>query len=129
MLSLLALLQATSLDDLLQKGEVNLLETAPDGRLQQVTTIALLKAPIQQIWDLLADFEAYETWMPQVSDAAVVSSENNVVVVDWKIGVVGPDVGFRGRYTLDPSHWTINGQWESGALPGSFWNWKLEPAE
>jgi ribosome-associated toxin RatA of RatAB toxin-antitoxin module len=127
----LALAQTPStLEGMLQKGEVNLLETWGDGTLRSVTTVSFLPVEPAKVWALLVDFESYESWMPQVAAATVVSSTEaqgkTTILVDWKIAVVGPDVGFRGSYEVDAKAGTIKGTWVSGALAGSSWDWKVE---
>lgn len=135
LLSALCLAQVHPLsptDDLsvmLRQGEVNLLETWPDGRLKQATSIAFIPAPAEKIWAVLVDFERYEEWMPQVVEARESGRTEAMVVVDWRIAVVGPDVQLRTRYTMDMASWTIQGNWESGALSGSAWSWRLIPVE
>lgn len=118
---------ADGLDALLARGEVTLLETRPDGRLRQVTAIGLVEAPVDVVWAKLTDFAAYESWMPQVADSTVVSTEGNTVVVDFSVAVVGPNVNFRQKLTLDPATRVIRGEWVDGALKGSRWEWRLEP--
>lgn len=120
-------LPGDDLASLLAQGEVNLLETWPDGRLKQVTTIAFMPVPPEKIWGILVDFEHYEEWMPQVEVATESGRTETMVVVDWRIAVVGPDVQLQTRYTMDAATWTIQGNWESGALPGSTWSWRLVP--
>lgn len=122
---LLPLAQAGSLDALLARGEVTLLETLPDGRLDKVTAMARVAAPRAVVWVKLTDWAAYETWMPQVADSTLVSAEGNVAVVDWTIAVVGPNVSFRARYELDEAAGVIRGRQVSGALAGSTWDWRL----
>ncbi len=117
---------ADGLDALLARGEVTLLETKPDGRLRQVTAIGLVRAPVDVVWAKLTDFGAYEGWMPQVADSTVISSDGTTVVVDFSIAVVGPNVAFRQKLVLDPTTRTIEGEWVSGALAGSRWEWRLE---
>jgi ribosome-associated toxin RatA of RatAB toxin-antitoxin module len=116
-----------SLDALLERGEVTLLETRPDGRLAQVTAMAVIHAPPDVVWAKLVDFPAYEHWMPQVADSTVVSRTDTVVTVDFSVSVVGPNVNFRQACTLDPASHAIHSVWVSGALQGSRWDWKLEP--
>lgn len=118
---------AGTLDELLARGQLSLLETYPDGRLRMTTAIGRVHAPPEVVWAKLTDWGAYERWMPQVADSTVVSADAASAVVDWSIAVVGPNVNFRARYTLDRARWTIHGEQVSGALGGSSWDWKLEP--
>lgn len=120
-----ALCSAASLDGLLARGELSLLETYPDGRLKQVTAIARLEAPLDSVWSVLTDYAAYETWMPQVRDSTVVSVEGNTAIVDWTVGVVGPDIQMRQSLAADRAAGTIIARHVSGAMGGSSWAWKL----
>lgn len=122
-----ALAAAASLDGLLDRGEITLLETWPDGRLKLATAIADIDRPPEVVWAKLVDWGGYEGWMPQVVDSTLVSTEANVAVVDWTVAVVGPNVRFRARYVMDPASRTITGTQVSGALSGSTWEWRLEP--
>jgi hypothetical protein len=115
-----------ALDALLARGEVTLLETRPDGRLAQVTALAIIHAPIGDVWDKLVGFAAYQAWMPQVASSTVVSQTPSSAVIDFSVSVVGPNVNFRGACVLDAAAHTVHGTWVSGALQGSRWDWKLE---
>lgn len=127
MLWLLAPAEAgETLESLLARGEVTLLETRPDGRLEQVTAIGIVPAPVDRVWARLTDFASYELWMPQVEDSTVVSHEGDTWVVDFSIGVVGPNINVRQKLVLDPAARTIRASWVSGALQGSHWEWRLE---
>lgn len=116
---------AGSLDALLARGEVTLLETLPDGRLRNVTAIGRIPRPRDVVWAKLTDWAAYTAWMPQVTRSDLVSLEGNVAVVDWTIAVVGPNVSYRARYEMDAAAGVIRGEQISGALSGSAWEWRL----
>ncbi len=116
---------AASLDGLLARGELSLLETYPDGRLKQVTAIARLQAPLDTVWSVLTDYAAYESWMPQVRDSTLVSSDGQTAIVDWTVGVVGPDIQMRQSLVADRAAGTIIAKHVSGAMAGSSWAWKL----
>lgn len=126
--------RADTLDDLLRKGEVTLLETLPDGRLKQATCIARVDVPLERVWSTLTDFAAYKDWMPQVRTSSVVSTAllgtggGTHLVIDWTLAVVGPDVSFRQEADVDPIGHRVYQHQVSGALPGSYWIWELERA-
>lgn len=125
LLCALAAGQAATLDGLLARGEVTLLETHPDGRVKQVTALARVPVDKATVWARLVDWAAYESWMPQVADSTLVSLNGNVAEVDWTIAVVGPNVSFRARYEMDPAAGVVRGRQVSGALGGSTWEWRL----
>jgi ribosome-associated toxin RatA of RatAB toxin-antitoxin module len=118
---------ADTLDSLLARGEVVLVETQPDGHLKQVTGISRIDAPASDVWAKLVDFEAYPEWMSNCAKAEVTESGENYAVVDWSVRVPGPNVKFSGRYDYDPAAWTIIGTHTGGALEGSHWEWRLVP--
>lgn len=119
---------AGSIDSLLKRGELSLLETYPDGRLKQVTAMAQVKAPSERVWALLVDFARYGEWMPQVKAVSVKSQSETEAVVEWTVAVVGPDIRFTQKLVLDQANLAISGTHAAGALPGSHWEWHLEPA-
>ena len=122
----IAVAHAESLDALLARGEVTLLETRADGRLKQATAIGLVRAPIERVWAQLTDFPSYVGWMPTVHRSEVLVTEGNDITVGWTLSVVGPDIVYSALYRLDPAAHTIHGTWVEGALPGSHWEWRLE---
>lgn len=119
---------AESLEALLARGEVTLLETSPDGRLKQATAIVLVHRPVEEVWAKLVDFGAYATWMPQCEASTVVSEDGGETVVEWTVAVVGPNVTFREAFRLDAARHVVEGRWVSGALSGSHWRWELVPS-
>ncbi len=125
MLCFAGLAVAASLDGLLARGEVSLLETYPDGRLKQVTAIARLPVTMDRVWAVLTDYASYETWMPQVRDSTVAGTEGGRTLVDWTVAVVGPDVKFRQSIAADRAAGTIRATHAGGAMPGSTWSWQL----
>lgn len=124
---LLHLPASSSLDALLARGEVSLLEAGPDGKLRKATAIARIAAPVDRVWAKLVDWGSYQSWMPQCEGSTLVSLDGNVATVAWDISVVGPNVKFTGRYSMDPATHTIRGQQVDGALSGSSWEWLLTP--
>jgi len=117
--------RADTLDSLLARGEVVLVETQPDGHLKQVTGISRVEAPAAEVWAKLVDFAAYPEWMSNCAKAEVTEQGENYAVVDWSVRVPGPNVKFSGRYDYDPETWTIIGTHTGGALEGSHWEWRL----
>jgi len=119
--------RAESLDSLLARGEVVLVETRADGSLKQVTGISRVDAPVAEVWAKLTDWEAYPEWMANCAKAEVTERGEDYAVVDWGVRVPGPNVKFSGRYQYDVSTWTITGTHAGGALEGSHWDWHLVP--
>src|SRR6185503_323619 len=91
---------AASLDELVARGEVLVVETKDDGRLQQVTTYSHVDAPVETVWAKLVAFEAYSEWMPQVARSEVTARTDASVEVAWSIKVPGPNATFTAKYDL-----------------------------
>jgi hypothetical protein len=119
--------RADTLEALLAKGEVVVVETHPDGHLEQVTGISRVEAPVAEVWAKLIDFGAYPEWMSNCAKAEVTEQGENYAVVDWSVRVPGPNVKFSGRYDYDATTWTVVGTHTGGALEGSHWEWHLVP--
>lgn len=85
-----------TLEGLLDRGEVNLLETWPNGSLRQVTTNSLVKAPLETVWGLLLDFNHYAEWMPQVEAATVARETPTEKDSNWVLKQVEDE-----NHTLD----------------------------
>lgn len=120
--------RAEDLPSLLARGPVALVETKADGRVSKVTAIAKVAATPDAVWAKLTAFQDYTAWMPQVVKSDVLSQSDGppkTVVVDWSIAAPGPNIAFTATYTLDEAAHTIDGAWQSGALKGSAWSWRL----
>jgi ribosome-associated toxin RatA of RatAB toxin-antitoxin module len=114
-----------TLVSLLQKGELTLIETKADSSLKQVTAIALVKAPISEVWERLVNYPAYLKWMPKVAEATVLSRQGSQVDVQWEVEVPGPNYRYVVRNQEDREHYVLHQKQHAGALGGSFWTWQL----
>lgn len=113
------------LDDMLARGEVSLVESGPDGKLEQVTTLSRIHAPASEVWAKLVDFDDYRNWMPQVAKSKVVERADATITVDWGIKVPGPNATFRATYDLDEAAHKVTATGVSGAVKGGTWEWLL----
>lgn len=118
---------ATTLDELLARGPVSVVQTAADGHLEQITVYGRVDAPVEVVWEKLVAFDAYESWMPQVDAADVTRATGDTVEVSWSIRVPGPNFKFTAAYTLDASARTIVATGTAGGLSGGKWQWRLTP--
>lgn len=114
-----------TLNTLVQKGDLTLLETNSDGTLKQVTAMALIKAPIEVVWQKLGDYQAYLNWMPKVKTAIILKKEGVITQTKWEIEVPGPNYTYVVDNIENKSLYTIKQKQVSGALKGSHWGWQL----
>ncbi len=123
----LRLSQNDALTPLLQKGPLVLVEEAKGGKFGQATSITMVEAPPEKVWETVIDFEKYKDYMPKVTTSEVVKKDGNTIEVHFVLDVPGPDTDYVIRYTLDPAKKEMNGTWAKGDLKGSSWTWKVEP--
>ncbi|MBW1988079.1 MAG: SRPBCC family protein [Deltaproteobacteria bacterium] len=112
---------------LLEEGELCLVASHEDGRLKQVTAMALVNAPRQKVWDLLCDFSAYEDYMPTVAKSELKQQEDNGdAVVYFSLEVPGPNIDFtvHNRFS-EPEKIDIWLENDHGPLKTGGWRWEL----
>jgi hypothetical protein len=119
--------RGATLDDLLAKGPVSVVETQPDGRLKRITVYARVDAPVDAVWARLVGFAAYPQWMPQVDSSTVLSQSASTAEVAWSIKVPGPNFKFTARYQMDAATHSVTVTGTAGGLSGGEWEWHLSP--
>ncbi len=118
---------ADPLSELLQRGELSLVESTAGGGVARVTAIVDIAAPPQQVWDRIVAFDTYTAWMHGVLRATPVRVDDNTVDVDFLIKAPGPNVRYQARFTLDRGSNRITADATGKNLKGSRWVWQLEP--
>jgi ribosome-associated toxin RatA of RatAB toxin-antitoxin module len=111
---------------LLAKGPLVLVERGSDGKFQKCTALALVKAPIEKVWQVITDFGSFQTLVPKVVKSEVIRQTDNVVDVKLEIDVPGSNTKYVMRHTLHPETHTIEANWLEGDLKGSAWVFHLE---
>ena len=84
----------------LMRGEIVTREVAnPGGRRNGKTydALGLVRGTVEQVFDVLADYEKYPQFMPNVETARIENSEGNTSVVEYKLGL---PMGQVKRYKL-----------------------------
>ena len=118
----------THLAALAEDGLVVLVDKAADGSLQTVKAVAVVDAPRDRVWQLVTDFDAYETWAPQMADASVVARQDQQVDVAFdlafRFSVVSKHVKYTMRHTLQPPS-TVRFELLEGDMNGAKGGWVL----
>ena len=120
---------AQSLKQLLDKGPIVQIFYHPNGKFKSAVGTAYIKGSPEQVWKVATDFESYTQFMPQLEYLKVTKREGNIVEVEQKISVPGPDPKYSLRFKLDEANKTIDVQYLGGDIKGGKWSYKITPFE
>jgi ribosome-associated toxin RatA of RatAB toxin-antitoxin module len=119
--------RAETLESLLGKGTVMLVEDDPEGKFAAATGIVEINAPIEKVWSVITNYGAYKDFVPRVASVKVVSGAGTY---DPRVRLEIDTPVFNTVYTvhfhLNEANHSITGEWVEGALKGSHWDWKME---
>lgn len=116
-----------SLASLLNRGELILTESNPDGTLKQATAIGRVNAPVDAVWARLVTYEGYPGWMPKVGALEILEAAEGRHVLKWDVEVPGPNYRYTMRSVEDRAARVIQQDQIAGSLGGSHWSWQLVP--
>ncbi len=68
-------LDPATIVELTAEGPLVVLDDTDDGRLEMATAAVAIDASPDRVWAVLVDFESYPEWMPQVTEARVLSAD------------------------------------------------------
>jgi ribosome-associated toxin RatA of RatAB toxin-antitoxin module len=119
------LVRADSLEALLAKGPLVLVENDAKGKFSAATGIIFIEAPLEKTWATVIDFARYKEFVPKVVEAEVAGAGNELKVT-WELDVPGINTTYTVAYHLDPAAKTIVAEQVKGDLKGSKWAWQLE---
>lgn len=119
--------RAETLEALLAKGTVMLVEDDAQGKFASATGIVEIGAPIDKVWATITDYASYKSFVPRVVSAKIVAG---VGTYDPHVKLEIDTPVFNTVYTvhfhLNEATHTITGEWVEGALKGSHWEWRME---
>jgi ribosome-associated toxin RatA of RatAB toxin-antitoxin module len=87
-----------SLMPLLAKGELSLVESAPDGSLAQVTCMALVNSPPGRTFETITDFQNYSRFVPHVIESKIVDRNAEFTDVRFEIDLPLSSIKYVMRY-------------------------------
>jgi len=126
-------LNPSTMKSLLSQGSLIIVRQRPDLTLINVTSGALVNAPLEKCWEVITDFEHYPEFMPQTTAERIVERDGDTrLVVEQTIGVKiwklpSVDVTYQLVQELTPPNrlrfWHI-----SGTLEGTYGGWDLVSA-
>jgi len=87
-----------SLIPLLRKGELSLVQSRPDGSLEQVASIVLIDAPLKKVFDTITDYAAYKNFLPNVVRSEIIYKDADHTDVSFEIDVPIKNIHYTLRY-------------------------------
>jgi ribosome-associated toxin RatA of RatAB toxin-antitoxin module len=121
--------RAESLDELLAKGTVVLVENDAKGKFSSATGITVVNAPLEKVWGILINYNNYKNFIPKVVRSEVVQGAGTYDLhVKWEIDTPGWNTKYTVHYHLNEAIHVINAEWEDGALKDSKWEYRVEAA-
>lgn len=122
-----AISAAETLDSLLARGPLVLVESDPKGKFGAATGIISVDAPLEHVWKTILDFEKYKEFVPKVVSCKVVSGANTYDPhVRWEIDTPVFNTVYTIHYHVNDALHTIAGDQVEGALKDSHWEWRME---
>lgn len=119
----------------LQRGEIVFRGEVPPRDGRQIgtggTALVLIRAPAEEVWQILTDFEGYGGLFPRVRKSAVVEQRANRTLVQFDLQV-GP-FSFRffvNNFARRREHllwWRLDRQRENDLFQDTWGYWKLDP--
>lgn len=116
------------LEKIMSKGILLAMDSAAPTRDKPVTTGALIKAPLDKVWNMMCDFERYPEWIPTVASAKIEGRTPDTATVFYELFVLelGPikmKTDYTLKYTFYKSDNKVIISWVSGKVKdvnGSF---------
>jgi ribosome-associated toxin RatA of RatAB toxin-antitoxin module len=122
-----AIAAADSMDGLLARGPLVLVENDPKGKFSGATGIISVDAPLERVWKTITDFSHYKEFVPKVVSCRIVKGENTSDPhVRWEIDTPVFNTVYTIHYHVDGALHTILGDQVEGALKDSHWEWHME---
>jgi ribosome-associated toxin RatA of RatAB toxin-antitoxin module len=76
-----------TIEKLLRRGELALVESNPDGSAAQVVLFSLINAPPEKVYDVVMDVEAYSKFMKSVVANKIIKRQGDMVAYEWELDV------------------------------------------
>ncbi len=97
-------LDESTLKALLNKGELVLLEEE-NGRIKHIDYAILINAPLDNVWQVITDFESYPEFIPGQKVSKIIDRQGNAEMVksavEFKFMGVGSTVKYTTKYIIN----------------------------
>ncbi len=120
---------AETLEGLLARGPVVLVESDSKGSFSSATGVISINAPADRVWATLIDFPKYKEFMPKVVSSRIVKGEGTYdPEVRWEIDTPVMNTIYTVHYHINDALRVITVEQVAGALKDSHWEYRLESA-
>ena len=117
----------------LADGEIIVLDTRPPGASSSAgggTAVAIVQAPVEQVWDVLTDYPRHPRYYPNVVAAEVLEASGARVLVRYTVRIGIFTFRFHMRKVADPVRrrieWTLAEDRANGLLRENSGYWLVE---
>jgi len=122
----LELSQVPALASLLAEGDLVVLESDPQGRLQQIDVLARVEAPAAAVMEILSRPEDFPKLVPSMIRGEILRQEGTVKDVGWEL-----EIPFKNPEGVNRFHDERPNQVRyyptSGTVPWAAWRWQAVP--
>ncbi len=121
-------LDIPTLAELAKRGEVALIENAPDGTARQVVVFTRFEVPREKVYDVLTDVESYPKFLRTVVATKIVKRRGGIITFEWELDVPFFNLeGSRHQRGRRPELIEVRGN--TGHMRGSRERWELYPID
>jgi len=124
----------STLNHLMKKGQVLIIDEKPDGSLDLVTAGIIIDAPPAEVYKTLVQFDKYAEYMPSAAGVEVVGEKDGKKLVKYDIEFKFLVLKFAVQYTMKQSFvknreitWELESS-KDGKLKSAYGAWQLHPA-
>ncbi len=116
---------------MMRRSPLMTINRTPSGEFLSVTSMTIINAPFDVIWDTIIDINSYRSYMPKVLRAEVtgVSENGKEITAKFEIEVPMRNTRYTIKYILDKPGKKIDVIRIAGDLEGSYWQWRFFPRE
>lgn len=124
----------STLNALMKKGQVLIIDENPDGGLELVTAGILIDAPPSKVYETLVQYDKYSEYMPSTAGVKVVGKKDGKELVQYNIEFKFLVLKFSVQYTMKQTYiknkeirWELDSS-KDGKLKTSYGAWQLYSA-
>ncbi len=125
-------LDPATLEALIKKGEIVIVDENPDGSLNLVTSGVLVNAPREKVWDVIVDYDRYHEFVPYCKKLTVKNKVANIWTINYDLEFKFSILKFGVNYTLrtvQEKPGKISWTWKGGDLRNTKGGWELIPID
>lgn len=119
---------AADFNALMEKSPVITIDNDNAGKFKSVTVYTVADAPLETIWNVILDVNAYREFNPRMETVKIVSRDDatNELTAEFVIDAPLVNMKYSLLFKFDRKSRTIKVERLSGDLEGSSWLWKFE---